>query len=210
MRANILVDRLPETVMIHGECYEIQTDFRTSILFELLMNDAGYSDNEKIVLALRLYFPEAEFHGIQDIGEAVDAALDFYACENPLKTGMSTGVRGRINYSFEQDAEYIYAAFLSQYGIDLNEIPYLHWWKFSAMFSGLGEEHRISKIMYYRDASTKGMPRKEKAFIEKMKKRYALKNTVPVKHTVSLAKRNAAMKDYVRKRIREAGGNVED
>ena len=34
---NILIDELPESVEIEGVEYEINTDFRISILFELLM-----------------------------------------------------------------------------------------------------------------------------------------------------------------------------
>lgn len=31
---------------------------------------------------------------------------------------------------FEQDADAIYASFLMAYGMDLTEIPFLHWYKF--------------------------------------------------------------------------------
>lgn len=38
---NILVDTLPESVAVCGEKYEIRTDFRIAILFEMLMQDAS-------------------------------------------------------------------------------------------------------------------------------------------------------------------------
>ena len=37
--ANIILDVLPETVEIDGVEYQINSDFRISILFELLMQD---------------------------------------------------------------------------------------------------------------------------------------------------------------------------
>ena len=44
---NILIDRLPETVEIGDMEYPIRTDFRVSILFELLMQDDTVPDSEK-------------------------------------------------------------------------------------------------------------------------------------------------------------------
>ena len=90
-----------------------------------------------------------------EIGAAVDRALWFYRCgreENSeaadaADTAPSAGPR---IYSFEEDAPYIYAAFLSQYGLDLTEIPFLHWWKFKALFGALEERHEFVKIMRYR------------------------------------------------------------
>ena len=51
---NLLVDLLPTTVDIEGIEYEINSDFRTSILFELLMQDVEIEDEEKIIQALQL------------------------------------------------------------------------------------------------------------------------------------------------------------
>ncbi len=43
-------------------------------------------------------------------------------------------------YSFEQDAECIYSAFREVYGINLQTIPYMHWWEFQTLFAGLGKD----------------------------------------------------------------------
>ena len=43
---NLLIDLLPTTVDIEGIEYEINSDFRTSILFELLMQDVEIEDEE--------------------------------------------------------------------------------------------------------------------------------------------------------------------
>lgn len=52
-------------------------------------------------------------------------------------------------YNYEYDSGYIYAAFLYQYGFDLQDIEYLHWWKFRAMLEALKEDNEIVKIMGY-------------------------------------------------------------
>ena len=54
---NLLIDLVPKTITIDNKEYEINSDFRTSILFELLMQDKSIKDNDKIYLALELYYP---------------------------------------------------------------------------------------------------------------------------------------------------------
>lgn len=53
---NILVDVLPESVAVCGEKYEIRTDFRIAILFEMLMQDASIDPKDKAAKALNLFF----------------------------------------------------------------------------------------------------------------------------------------------------------
>lgn len=100
----------------------------------------------------------------------------------------------------------IYAAFRSQYGINLNQTRDrdLHWWEFLAMFNSLNEDHLISKVMYWRTVNLKDVLKSEKKFIKNMKKRYAIRTEqIKVDKKVKLARRNAKMKEYVRKRMEE-------
>lgn len=57
--------------------------------------------------------------------------------------------REEIVLDYAIDADYIYAAFLSQYGIDLLDVKELHWHKFLALFKGLKDDEMICKIMSY-------------------------------------------------------------
>ena len=78
-------------------------------------------------------------------------------------------------YSFEYDDDYIYAAFMTQYGIDLQDIEYMHWWKFRAMFNSLTNQNEFVKIMEYRSIDLKDdMPKEQKSFYRKMKRIHAL------------------------------------
>ena len=52
---NILIDVLPTSVEINDMEYEINSNFRTSILFELLMQNDEINDEEKILKSLELY-----------------------------------------------------------------------------------------------------------------------------------------------------------
>ena len=63
---NLLIDVIPTTVNIDGVDYEINSDFRTSILFELLMLDDDISDEEKAIQALELYYYPTCPHNIKE------------------------------------------------------------------------------------------------------------------------------------------------
>lgn len=170
---NILVDLLPVTVEINNKKYEINSDFRTSILFELLMQDSELSDDDRGIRALQLYYPIIP----KDINLAIEKMLWFYRCGKDIKKskGNSKGKSITQIYSFEYDDDYIYAAFMDQYSIDLQDIEYLHWWKFKAMFNSLKEDIKIVKIMEYRSIDLSKIKDKEqKAYYKRMKDLYEI------------------------------------
>lgn len=170
---NILVDLLPITVEIDNKEYEINSDFRTSILFELLMQDSSIGAEDKIITALELYYPVIP----ENINEAIEQMLWFYRCGKEITSSKGNGKGKRVTqiYSFEHDDDYIYAAFMDQYNIDLQDIEYLHWWKFKAMFKSLKEDIKIVKIMEYRSIDLSKIKDKEqKAYYKKMKNLYEI------------------------------------
>lgn len=170
---NILVDLLPDKVTIDNKEYKINSDFRTSILFELLMQDSSISEKDKIRMALKLYYPVIP----DNDKEAIEQILWFYRCgkDISLQKGNGEGKRSNQIYSFECDDEYIYSAYLNQYSIDLQDVEHLHWWKFKAMFKALKEDNLIVKIMNYRSIDlTKIKDKEQKAYYNKMKNLYKI------------------------------------
>ncbi len=73
---NILIDLVPEEVEINGAKYKIRSDFRTSILFELLMFDEDISTEIKFIQALDLYFPKLP--PPENFEEALNKIMWFY------------------------------------------------------------------------------------------------------------------------------------
>ena len=188
------MDKPPEQVEVDGKLYKINSDFRTSIQFEILMQKKELTEKQKEfanelclldkemdretaeLLAkykdgLELYYPEIP----NDINGAINAMLWFYECgkENIDKKKPKKSGSGKKIYDYNYDADYIYAAFFEQFHIDLAEKE-LHWWKFSALFSALSEDCMISKIITYRVIDTKGMEKEQKAFYNRMKRLYQL------------------------------------
>ena len=203
---NLLLDRLPEHVEIDGTEYPVNWGYRAVILIEICMFDGRRSEEQRILDALNIFYSEA-IPG--NLPEALDRLLWFYRCGKEERKEKKKGAPAKQKkrcYCFEQDAPYIYAAFRTQYGIDLNDTKNrdLHWWKFHAMFESLGEDLKISKIMYYRTAPLTGLSKEKRKFLNEMKKLYALEEPDrTVDSHVKLAKRNEEMKAYVRKRASE-------
>ncbi|GAE00959.1 protein gp15 [Clostridium botulinum B str. Osaka05] len=169
---NILIDLVPITVEIEGEDYEINSNFRTSVLFELLIQDKSISEENKVIQALQLYYPVIP----SNINIAIDRMLWFYRCGKYIVPSKGTGKgKSKQIYNFEYDDDYIYSAFLDQYGIDLQDIEYLHWWKFKAMFKSLKEGNEIVKIMGYRSMDlSKIKDKEEKKYYRKMQELYKI------------------------------------
>lgn len=174
MYNNIILDKLP---LYTPDGLKIRTNFRESIKFELLMQDRDISDENKIKMALNLYYCEPQ--KIQNIEQAIKNVLWFYKCgkedKNVDKNNEENNIKNKQIYSYEFDAEYIYSAFMEQYNIDLSNIEYLHWWKFRALFSCLNESVLFTKIMGYRAMNLSKIKDKEmKKHYKKMQKLYAL------------------------------------
>lgn len=169
---NLLLDKLPTS--ING--LNIKTNFRNGILFEMLMDDPDLSKEQKIVQALNIFFDSYD-----TINNAINTLLYFHTCgaeSNFNHDKTQSGKSVRAIYSFEHDASYIFAAFLSQYNIDLNVIQYIHWWKFKALFLALNEDHMISKIMSYRAMDLSQIKDKEqRKYYRKLKIKYRLPDT---------------------------------
>ena len=140
-----------------------------------------------------------------DPGEALSKALWFYSCGRETLRAGSQGDSVQA-YSFDDDDNLIYAAFLDQYGVDLSDIPYLHWWKFQAMFENLRPDHKFCQVMHYRTAKIdRKWPKAQRDFYADMKKRYAIRGAE--KEKITLAERDKQWKDYIKHRL-GGGTNV--
>lgn len=171
MRCCLILDPLQKSVRLGSEEVPIYTSHRNSILFELLMQRGKMSEAEKVIEAIRLYYPPCVHKKvIENKNEAIERMLDFYTGGVRAAKGSSE----KAVFDFEYDSDYIYAAFLSQYGLDLTECD-LHWHKFKALFLGLEPTNKICEIMKIRSIEiTNDMSDNERAYYRKLKGLYRL------------------------------------
>lgn len=140
---NILTDRLPDKVNVDGEICYLKTDFRIWIFFETILADGSLDQEQKLAVLLPLCLKKLP----SSLDKAVKACLKFYRGNE--KKFSDEQISSKPLYSFLHDAEFIFAAFMSQYGIDLTAAN-MHWYKFRALFKGLSPDNKISEIMQIR------------------------------------------------------------
>ena len=130
---------LPNAAWINGIPYSIYTDFRLWMRFEIEVSKLKPGQNIDVSYLFKNRMPSQ-----CDLSELF--AFSRPVSELPRLNNHSDV----IALDYEVDSDYIYSAFMSQYGIDLTEIEELHWHKFLALLKGLKEDEVISKIMSYR------------------------------------------------------------
>lgn len=173
----LLTGNLPESFLIGDKEYAVSSDFRDIVELEEILSSEELTDAERGEQALNLFYgciPD-------DVETAVEKLCWFMQCgekERPHRGRRQPArddFRQQAAYSFIHDAGLIYAAFMAQYGIDLTDIEYLHWWKFKAMFESLGKDTLMKEVMHCRAVEIDPkMPQAQKDYYNAMKQRYAL------------------------------------
>lgn len=192
---NILTDALPTSVLIDGTPYEINTDFRAGVEFEMLIEQG-----ENNVYRLLAPF----FAKVPRNLEGAFREVELFYCCGTLPEKSKKPAKTKQAYSFKVDSEAIFADFWRYYGIDLTR-EYIHWWAFRALLTGLPDKSEFKQRIYYRTCDLKGLSKKERERILSVRSRIEIKAKTDGK--LSLEERNAAMLAYVAKRgIEIAGG----
>lgn len=158
---NIFYEFFPDSIWISGKKYKIITDFREWIRFsDMLKSDIQISLKVEFTREMFLNSPPNPFN-FEEILDEFTAFLKLEEIQLPTHGENLEGKKSKNNLSYEYDAPYIISAFMRDYGIDLLEIPYLHWWKFKMLLDGLDEKNQIKERVYYRDADVSKIQDKE-------------------------------------------------
>lgn len=182
---NPLLDPLPETIEVSGRRFRLETDFRASMRFELMLLDPEIPPEDQALEALRIYMPYLELDArapseetlfiAQHAAETIDRLCRFYTgAERAVR--YRTRVSGKIArvYDYAYDAAEIYASFRAAYGMDLHTVR-LHWWAFHDLFLALPDDAAIKQIMRIRAAKCDGKtPTAERRRITRLQRLYAL------------------------------------
>ena len=206
MIQSIIFDTVPEQLEIDGEVHQINFGYRTMMAIEIEMFGKN-SDEQKLLTSLNLFYKNDI---PKNISEAIEKMMWFHRCgrekEKKKSVAPARMAKTRRAYCFKQDAPLIYAAFRQQYDIDLKKTlnRELHWWEFIALFEALNEDTKMAKVIYWRTCDISGLSKKQKEHVLKMRGLYQLEEAqTDVDAKVKLAKRNADMKEYVRRRTQE-------
>ncbi len=147
---NPLIDKFPTKIKIDDEILPINSDFRNCLKIILAFEDEDLTIEEKYyIMLMRLYGSIPN-----NAEEAIRKAILFLDCGEDRTS--KDDDKPRI-YSFSKDAKYIYSAIeMSCPGIDLENVEYLHWWKFYYKFFDIKEGTTFSNIISLRDKKNRG------------------------------------------------------
>ncbi|MBE7038384.1 MAG: hypothetical protein E7404_05745 [Ruminococcaceae bacterium] len=171
---SMLTKSLPDYVMVDDKKYKINTDFKVWLSIESIIFDSTLSIAKKMSKVISLCYIELP----PTLEDALCQIIKFFMHSDEIKDVSESNISGgKRSFSFEQDAPYIYCAFLKDYGIDLLKCD-MHWWVFLDLFKGLGSDNRIMEIIKYRTMDLSKIKNKEeRAFYLRQKKRYELPDT---------------------------------
>lgn len=124
---------------------EINSDFRTVLKYELLIQDKDLSEKEKIEMTIDLFFPTWTPETNISVVDLFSYISDFIN-RNCETSNTKNGVR---SFDFNIDSDLVYSAFLQVYNIDLENIE-MHWWKFLSLFNGLPDNTKLSWVIQKR------------------------------------------------------------
>lgn len=160
---NFFYEELPNTVNVKGENIKIITDFREYIRLLDMLKDQELDALQKFAI-IQQYF-------LDDIvadEEAISALSCFITMDANCVEAAETGDCGRPQenpkknlFSYSIDYPYILSGFLRDYGIDLIDIKYMHWWKFRMLFDGLSDDTEIKQRIMYRSVDLSEIKDKE-------------------------------------------------
>lgn len=154
-------NNLPTQIDINGAECEINTDFRTVLTFLAMWEDEEIPTQYKYALM-------ADMFGVNSPSEVWKW----------LNEGESADVEHTAKIiDFQEDEKYIYSAFMQDHGIDLYEIPYLHWYKFKYLLEGLSDNTKLKQIMSIRATDTSQIKdSNEKERMRKLQNMYKLRD----------------------------------
>ena len=167
---NIIINECPEIVEISGLSFKINSDFK-NILKILDLLDKTEDQSVAGKLALRKFYNN---NIPDDVETAIEAFVGFIANKDEPEEVEDDEEQTEEERVFDMlfDSNYIYAAFIQNYGIDLAECS-LHWWKFKALVDGLPNNTKLSDIIQIRSQEPPN-DTKQKAAINRLKEIYKL------------------------------------
>jgi len=134
MRWAILTDKLPTTITVGKVSFELDVKTSTALNCIRKLREDIADEIKVMYVTKRLGLPTNCF----------DNALWFLTGPNEVKG------KGSPSFDYFQDANLIYSAFQQAYGLSLDEVTSMHWWRFLALLEGLPSGTRFMDVVSIR------------------------------------------------------------
>lgn len=160
--------KYPEYVKVNNKVYKINTDFKVAIECDRIARDEKIGDYERCLAIIYTLFGEEALKDIANYEKLLELAKKYLSCGKEIKGKQNE----KPDMDFNYDYGYIWASFMSDYGIDIEETN-MHWWKFFELLNGLsnselGNSCILNKIRAGRNFDPKEIKdsKKRQEFIE--------------------------------------------
>lgn len=176
--------RLPQSAVIGGVKYPINSDFREVLEIIKYLTDARKSEYSRWMIALSLFY-EGEIPA-EHQEEAAKFLSDF------ISYGVPEDKPGPKLMDWDQDAQLIVADVNKVAGKEIRAEEYLHWWTFLSYFYGVGEG-QLSTVVGIRSKRAKGKK------LDKWEQEYYRDNRKKVDFQTPETPEKAELKEYFNK-----------
>lgn len=141
---------LTTSAEIGGKEYDIRSDYRAILDVLEVFNDVELDNEQKVLTALAIFYPEFLEIPNEFLNEAVKQMMAFINC------GDDGDNRKRPKLmDWEQDFQYIVAPINRVIGKEIRSLEYLHWWTFISAYYEIGD-CLFAQIVRVRSLKAKG------------------------------------------------------
>jgi hypothetical protein len=176
--------KLPQSAVIGGVKYQINSDFRDVLEIIKYLTDVRKSEYSRWMIALALFYEEEIPAEHQE--EAAKFLSDF------ISYGVPEDKPGPKLVDWDQDASLIVADVNKVAGKEIRAEEYLHWWTFLSYFYGVGEG-QLSTVVGIRSKRAKGKK------LDKWEQEYYRDNRKKVDFQAPDTPEKAEIKEYFNK-----------
>ncbi len=141
---------LPTSLNVGGVDYSIRTDFRSVLDILIAMNDPDLDLNCKIIVLIKIMYPDYKEIPAEHILEAYEKACDFIDCGQK-----DDGKKHPRTVDWEQDAGIIIPAVNGVAHVEVRALSYLHWWTFFGYFMEI-RESLFTSVLNIRQKKARG------------------------------------------------------
>lgn len=160
-------NNFPKSVQIFGVDLTVDPDFRVLMRISKLADDDEVPEQLKVIAMLKWFYVDDVSRFYTD--DLLKALYEFIFGETENEDSEEDTDEKQV-LDFEFDAEEMYASFLAEYGIDLVEIEYLHFYKFLILLRGLSADSVLKKKIEFRNMDTKDIQKMKNPEIAKAHK----------------------------------------
>ena len=148
---------MPDTITVDGIAFPINPSFRNILRIIVMLGDNDTPDFFKPHYLQKWFYP---------VNYPANPWVGFASFVTPSQKSNKESINRQPDFEpdwdLEFDADEIYTSFLQQYGLDLYESD-MHWYKFLALLSGLGENTAFQRKIQIRNADLSGFKGKSLA-----------------------------------------------